>query len=83
MSKKAVDEIQASIKHISYQIGLLKSKINHSEEASIRFNRLIVQRACLRKRLTDLQSGSKILNLFKNFKIQSKEKNICDYFQTR
>lgn len=80
MSKKAVEEIKASIKHLTYQINLLKTKIDSSEESSKKYNRLVVQRACLRKKLSNIESNSNIFSVLRNIKFTKKEKSICDYF---
>lgn len=83
MSKKTTEEIKASIKHLTYQINLLKSKVDSSEESSKMYNRLIIQRACLRKKLSDSQTKGKLLNLFRNIKFSKQEKRICDYFPSK
>jgi len=85
MKKKQI-EIENSINYLTCVLNKLKIRINENNEYNKAYNRLLVERAELRKKL-DYAKSNKIIFLFKNnlrcLKFGKKEKLICDYFSSR
>jgi len=83
---KRKKDIENSIIHLTCLLNKLRIKIDDSDEYNVGYNRLLIQRAELRKKLTESKT-SNIIELFANKlnklspgKSKSKEKLICDYF---
>ncbi|HSA06741.1 MAG TPA: hypothetical protein P5556_06145 [Candidatus Gastranaerophilales bacterium] len=83
MKKK--QEIINSINYLTCILNKLKTKIDGNDEYNKAYNRLLIQRAELRKQL-NCAPTTKIINLFKNnlrcLTFGNKEKLICDYFNS-
>ncbi len=84
MNKK--QEIENSISYLTCVINVLKTKINQNDDYNVAYNRLLIKRAELRKKLNQTGAGA-VISLFKDnlkcFKFgNSKEKLICDYFNS-
>lgn len=84
MSKEQIKELKNLIKSVSLRISQLKSKIGTCEKSSRMYNRLLIERACMRKKLKELESRNLVAILRKNFRkkfmSKSQRKLICDYF---
>jgi len=82
---KRKKKIINSINHLTCVLNTLKTKINENEEYNKAYNRLLIKRAALRKKLCQTPAD-KIISLFKNnlkcLNFKSKEKLICDYFSS-
>lgn len=72
-------EIIASIKEKELQLSKLKAHIDKSEVCSDLYNKVLIQKAELKKQLQDL-TQNKFLKRLKNIIPQKREKLICDYF---
>lgn len=84
MKKKPINELKSSINHLTFQINLLKKRIETCEDANRSYNRLLIERACARKKLENLQTKSFISFLSNKIKInKGKPKYICDYFAVK
>ncbi len=83
MKKK--QEIENSINYLTCVLNKLKTKINESDDYNIAYNRLLIQRAELRKKLSCTPVET-VLSIFKSklhyLRPGSKEKLICDYFNS-
>jgi len=77
-----VRKIKNSINDLTYQICQLRDDADFSEEASIKYNRMLIERASLRKKCENIQSKSVISILFKKFGLKRDPKSICDYFES-
>ncbi|MDD3013137.1 MAG: hypothetical protein PHC34_05485 [Candidatus Gastranaerophilales bacterium] len=75
-------KIKNSINDLTYQICQLRENADFSEEASIKYNRMLIERASLRKKCNIIQSKSVISILFKKFSLKKDPKSICDYFES-
>ena len=85
---KRKKEFENSVIHLTNILNKLKTKINGNEEYNQAYNRLIIERAVLRKKLTDIKNAKKnnIIQLFKNnycLNFKNKKKLICDYFSSK
>lgn len=84
---KRKQNLENSIIHITCMLNKLKTLTEESEDYNMAYNRLLVQRAELRKNLSDIQTNN-IINLFNNnlkkincLKPKNREKLISDYFK--
>ena len=79
--KNSDSELIESIKLLEIKISQLKKEAAKSETTASLYNRMLIERAILRKKLEHSKSN-KILSFIKNkIKLVSKkEKLICDYF---
>ena len=80
---KRKKEIENSVLHLTCMLNKLKNLADDSQDYNIAYNRLLIQRAELRKQLLDIKNSNLIEILTKKFnKLSSKksEKLICDYF---
>lgn len=77
---KRKKQLENSISHLTCLLNKLSSRIDDNDEYNVAYNRLIIQRAELRHRLSEI-SSSNVINLFNfDFRFKKKEKLICDYF---
>jgi len=83
MRNQSIKELKNLINRISCSINQLKNKADKCGETSRAYNRLLIQRACIRKRLKDIESRNVISFFIKKLRLQSKPKQICDYFKTQ
>jgi len=83
MNKKPVIELRKLINNLTLQINQLKDRINGSQELNMVYNRLLIERACARKKLKDFQSRTIFSCLFKKVDLKPKKKLICDYFNSK
>jgi|GEM_PF-2217284 len=75
-------KIKNSINDLSYLISQLRNDADISEEASVKYNRMLIERASLRKKCKETQSKSVISILFRKFSLKKDPKSICDYFES-
>ena len=80
MNSKRVLKIKQSILKLNTQISGFKDKLDDSEINNVKFNRLLISKAILKKELDDC-SSSFIQKFFKKFTPKT-EKLICDYFKS-
>ena len=84
--KKKQTEIENSINYLTCVLNKLQTKIDDDNEYNKAYNKLLIERAELRKKLNYAKSN-KIMLLFKNnlcrLKFGKKEKLICDYFSSQ
>jgi hypothetical protein len=82
MNKK--NELERSISHITCTLGVLRKNSDNCEETSKTYNKLLIKRAELRKKLSE-SYPCLLINMFrknlKSLNFIKKEKLICDYFQ--
>jgi len=83
MKKK--QEIENSINYLTCVLNTLRTRIDDNEEYNRAYNKLLVKRAELRKKLCCSKTNT-IVSLFKDnikcFAPGNKEKLICDYFSS-
>lgn len=79
---KRKNEIVNSINHLTCLLNTLKPKLNENEEYNQAYNRLLIERAQLRKKLSQPKIVSLFKNNLKNLNFTKKEKRICDYFSS-
>lgn len=72
-------ELVFSIRNKELQLSKLKEHIDKSEICSDLYNKVLIEKAVLKKQLDDLQNGS-FINRIKHL-IPNREKLICDYFR--
>ena len=72
-------ELIAYIKKKDLQLSKLKKHINKSDICSDLYNKVLIEKAILKKQLDDINSNT-MVNRIKHL-IPHKEKLICDYFK--
>ncbi|MFH0702758.1 MAG: hypothetical protein V2B14_04370 [bacterium] len=85
MKDRPDKKLKSSINQLSYKINQIKSSLDTCEESNRIYNRLLIERACIRKKLKEFQSKSIISFLCKKLTIfkRNKQKLICDYFNSK
>ncbi len=82
---KRKQEIENSINYLTCVLNKLRTKIHESEDYNVAYNRLLIKRAELRKKLTCTPAKA-VISLFKKklhcLNPHNKEKLICDYFNS-
>lgn len=73
------NKLIASIKDKELQLAKLKAHIDKSEVCSDLYNKVLIEKAILKKQLDDLRNNS-LFNRIKHFMPKRGEKLICDYF---
>ena len=73
------DKLIISIKEKEIQLLKLKEHIDKSEVCSDLYNKMLIEKAVLKKQLDDLQNRS-IVGRIKHL-LPKREKLICDYFK--
>ncbi len=78
MSNKRVIEIRQAILKLNTELLTLQPKLEVSEAVNVKYNKLLIKKAALKKELDDLNKPilKSIISIFKN----KKEKKISDYF---
>lgn len=76
---KVKEKLKISIREKEIQLSKLKEHIDKSEVCSDLYNRMLIEKAVLKKELDDLQQKS-IVNRIKHL-LPKREKLICDYFK--
>lgn len=76
---KVKKELIASIHEKEIQLAKLKEHIDKSEVCSDLYNKLLLEKAILKKQLEDLNNNT-LVNRIKNFIPRRNKKLICDYF---
>lgn len=72
-------ELISSIQEKELQLAKLREHIDKSEVCSDLYNKVLLEKAILKKQLEDLQNNS-IVNRIKHL-LPRQEKLICDYFK--
>lgn len=72
-------ELISSIQEKEVQLAKLREHIDKSEVCSDLYNRVLLEKAILKKQLEDLQNNS-LVNRIKHL-LPRQEKLICDYFK--
>lgn len=72
-------ELIISIKQKEEKLSKLKEHIDKSEVCSDLYNKMLIEKAVLKKQLDDLQNKS-LVNRVKHL-LPKREKLICDYFK--
>lgn len=72
-------ELISSIQEKEVQLAKLREHIDKSEVCSDLYNKVLLEKAILKKQLEDLQNNS-IVNRIKHL-LPRQEKLICDYFK--
>ena len=73
-------ELIASIKEKELQLAKLKEHIDKSDICSDLYNKVLIEKAILKKQLDDLQHTS-VIERIKHLIPSSRKKLICDYFR--
>lgn len=75
---KRVNEIRQSMLKLNTELMKLQPKLEQSKTVNTKYNRLLIQKAELKKELDELNKPvlKTIFGFFKN----KKDKKICDYF---
>lgn len=86
MSSKKVQELRQSILKYNTELLRLKDQLETSEEANLRYNKIVLKKAICKKELDEART-SLIQKFFKKFAHNPKSKNcseklICDYFKS-
>lgn len=76
---KVKNKLIYSIKEKELQLSKLKEHIDKSEICSDLYNKMLIEKAVLKKQLEDLQNKS-LVNRIKHL-LPKKERLICDYFK--
>ena len=72
-------ELISSIKEKEYKLSQLKCHINKSEVCSDLYDKMLLEKAVLKKQLDDMSQNS-ILKRIKHLIPRKGERLICDYF---
>lgn len=81
MKNKTVQELHNAINKASHQLLRLRHSLDDCDKTNQTYNKLLIQRASMRKRLKSIQSTSLLGLIFDKFKKKPKQKLICDYFK--
>ena len=81
MNNKTAQELNNSINKISYQLLKLKNSIETCDKSNKIYNKLLIQRACIRRKLKSMQSRNFLSFIFTRFQKKPKQKLISDYFK--
>lgn len=83
MSSKKVLKLRQSILKYNTEMTNLKSQLETSEEANIKYNKLVIKKAICKKELDEART-SLIQKFFKKFSHNPNKDNrlICDYFKS-
>ena len=73
-------ELDNSESRLNYLISMLKNKLD-SEELNRTYNRLLIERAAIRKKLEFKKSKNVLTNFCQKLNKKRQEKLICDYFK--
>jgi len=73
-------ELDNSESRLNYLISMLKNKLD-SDELNKTYNRLLVERATIRKKLEFNKSKNVLTNFCQKLNKKRQEKLICDYFK--
>lgn len=76
---KVKRELISSIREKELQLAKLKEHIDKSEVCSDLYNKVLIEKAILKKQLEDLQNNS-LINRIKHL-LPKQDKLICDYFK--
>lgn len=74
-------ELISSIREKELQLAKLKEHIDKSEVCSDLYNKVLLEKAILKKQLEDLQNNT-LVNRIKHL-LPRQEKLICDYFRSK
>lgn len=74
-------ELENSESRLSYLISQLQNNLDDNEELNRTYNRLLVERALIRKNLTKIKSKNVITTFCQKLTRKRQEKLICDYFK--
>lgn len=77
---KVKDKLIASIREKEIQLAKLREHIDKSDVCSDLYNKVLVEKAILKKQLDDLRENS-LVNRIKHLLPHRGEKLICDYFK--
>jgi len=75
-------ELDNQESRLNYLISMLKNKLN-SEELNRTYNRLLIERATIRKKLEFKKSKNVLTNFCQKLNKKRQEKLICDYFKSQ
>ncbi len=78
---KVKKELIASIKEKELQLTKLKEHINKSDICSDLYDKVLLEKAILKKQLDDLKNNT-LMNHIKHLLPKRKDKLICDYFRS-
>lgn len=73
------EKLKSSIREKEIQLSKLKEHIDKSEVCSDLYNKMLIEKAVLKKQLEELQNKS-LVNRIKHL-LPKREKLICDYFK--
>ncbi|MBD5402764.1 hypothetical protein HDR58_08200 [bacterium] len=76
---KVKQELISSIKEKELQLAKLREHIDKSDVCSDLYNKVLLEKAILKKQLEDLQNNT-LVNRIKHL-LPRQEKLICDYFR--
>lgn len=74
------DKLIASIREKEIQLAKLREHIDKSDVCSDLYNKVLVEKAILKKQLDDLRNNT-LVNRIKHLLPRRGEKLICDYFK--
>jgi hypothetical protein len=75
------DKLIASIREKEIQLAKLREHIDKSDVCSDLYNKVLVEKAILKKQLDDLRNNT-LVNRIKHLLPRRGEKLICDYFKS-
>ena len=73
-------DLDASESSITYLINQLSNSLDN-EELSKTYNRLLIERATIRKKLENKKSNNVLINFCEKLNRKKNKKLICDYFK--
>ncbi len=76
---KVKEKLKISIREKEIQLSKLKEHIDKSEVCADLYNKMLIEKAVLKKQLEDLQNKS-LVSRIKHL-LPKREKLICDYFK--
>ena len=82
MSSRKSQKLRQSILKYNTEMSKLKDELASSQEANLKYNRLVIKKAVCKKELDTLK-GSVLQKIINKFLLnKTKEKLICDYFKS-
>lgn len=76
-------ELDNSESRLTYLINQLSNKLDNNEELNRTYNRLLIERAIIRKKLSMIKSKNVLTSFCEKLNRKRQEKFICDYFKNQ
>jgi hypothetical protein len=76
-------EFDTSESRLTYLINQLKNNLNNNEDLNRTYNRLLIERASIRKKLEYKKSNNVLTSFCQKLNRKNQKNLICDYFKSK